>query len=254
MREAERKKRETIARRATMTPEEVAEDKRRLERERKRRHSYDKDLKHASFEATGGFIILEESDPEKILEESIESNKRLSETLLVKKKYREFLNQAWEIYIRKTIMRYLRILKKDDFEESLEKDKEYLELTAKLKELGKKRTEIRSKLKTAGTDVSDYQKLSRQLDAFDRKLEKAYEKYAALRDQRAAFVKEINTTKKKVYNDAREDIQYFSNKFKKIDKEIQQIEKAIQNFKALKYRELSEQRIKTKAREDNISS
>ena len=151
-------------------------------------------------------------------------------------------------------MRYLRILKKDDFEEFLEKDKEYLDLTAKLKELGKKRTEIRSKLKTAGTDVSDYQKLSRQLDAFDRKLEKAYEKYAALRDERAAFVKEINTTKKKVYNDAREDIQYFSNKFKKIDKEIQQIEKAIQNFKALKYRELSEQRIKTKAREDNISS
>ena len=201
----------------------------------------------------GGFIILEESDPEKILEESIESNKRLSETLLVKKNTENSLTKLGR-YIRKTIMRYLRILKKDDFEESLEKDKEYLELTAKLKELGKKRTEIRSKLKTAGTDVSDYQKLSRQLDAFDRKLEKAYEKYAALRDERAVFVKEINTTKKKVYNDAREDIQYYSNKFKKIDKEIQQIEKAIQNFKALKYRELSEQRIKTKAREDNISS
>lgn len=151
-------------------------------------------------------------------------------------------------------MKYLRILKKDDFEEHLEKDKEFISLQKQLKVLNSERTEVRLKLKNAGTNVSDYQKLNRQLQSFDRKLEKAHIAYVAIRDERAAFVKEINTNKKKVYNDARDDISYYSKKFKKIDKEIQHFEKAIQNYKALKYREISSERIEVKSREDNIST
>jgi hypothetical protein len=201
----------------------------------------------------GGFIILEESDPEKILEESIELNKRLSENISVKINTESSLTKLGK-YILKTIMKYLRILKKDDFEEHLEKDKEFVSLQKQLKVLNSERTEVRLKLKKAGTNVSDYQKLNRELQSFDRKLEKAHIAYVAIRDERAAFVKEINTNKKKVYNDARDDITYYSKKFKKIDKEIQHFEKAIQNYKALKYREISSERIEVKSREDNIST
>ena len=98
MREAEKKKRETIARRATMTPEEVAEDKRRLERERKRRHSYDKDLKHASFEATGGIHHPGRIRSRKDTGRVHRIKQALIRDFIGEEKYREFLNQAWEIY------------------------------------------------------------------------------------------------------------------------------------------------------------
>jgi chromosome segregation ATPase len=198
----------------------------------------------------GGFIILEESDPEEILKESMELNKRSSETLSERVSTESFLTRLGT-YIRITIMKYLRILKKADFEEFLEGDKMFLELRRKLGSLGKERTEAKKKLSVAGTGVAEYKKLSSNLTKLERELDTAYGRYVEARDRRAAFIKDMNTAQKEIYDEAKEDIEYYSKRFNRIDKEIQDVQKAIQSYRAAKYKELLSQRIQAKSREDS---
>lgn len=98
MRETEKKKRETIARRANMTPDQVAEDKRRLDRIRKRTQPYDEDLKHASFEATGGIHHPGRIRSRKDTGRVHRIKQAIIREYIGEDKYREFLNKAWEIY------------------------------------------------------------------------------------------------------------------------------------------------------------
>jgi len=198
----------------------------------------------------GGFTILEESDPEEILKEYMELNNRSYETLSEKITTVGFLTRLG-IYIKIMAMRYLRILKKADFEESLEKDKTLLELRRSLDSLNRERTEAKGKLSVAGTGVAAYKTLSASLTSLERVLDKAYSKYVEARNNRAKFVKDMNTVQKGIYDEAREDIEYYSKRFNRVDKEIQDVQKAIQSYKAAKYSELISQRIKTKSRDNH---
>ena len=198
----------------------------------------------------GGFTILEESDPGKILQESIELNKHSSESLSEKISTESFLTRLG-VYIKIMAMRYLRILKKADFEESLEKDSHFLELRSKLDSLGRERTEAKAKLSVAGTGVAGYKALTTKLTQIERQLEAAYSKYVEIRSKRASFIKEMNTAQKEIYEEAQEDIEYFSKKFNRVDKEIQDVQKAIQSYRAAKYKELVTERVKAKSEANN---
>jgi phage host-nuclease inhibitor protein Gam len=198
----------------------------------------------------GGFTILEESDPEETLNESMELNNRSSEIISGKLATVGFLTRLG-IYIKIMAMRYLRILKKADFEEFLEKDKTFHELRRSLDSLNRERTEAKGKLSIAGTGVAEYRALSASLTKLERVLDKTYSNYVEARNNRARFVKDMNTVQKGIYDEAREDIEYYSKRFNRVDKEIQDVQKAIQSYKAAKYNELVSQRVKTKSRDDH---
>jgi myosin heavy subunit len=191
----------------------------------------------------GGFIILEESDPEEILKESIALSKRSSEIVLGKRITLSFWKRLG-LYMRIMAMKYLRILKKADFEELLERDPKFHELRTVSQSLQREEAESKRKLDTAGTDVKEYTNLSRKLVNFDKELEKVHSKYVEVRDKRAAFVKDLNTQQKAVYDEAKDDIQYYAKKLQKTQREIRNVQKAISNYRVARYKELSVGRIK----------
>lgn len=89
---------ETRARRKDMTPEEIQEDKRKAWRERKRLQQEDKDKANARFKATGGIHHPGRIRSRKDTARVHRIKQALIRGFIGESKYREFLNEAWEIY------------------------------------------------------------------------------------------------------------------------------------------------------------
>ena len=143
-------------------------------------------------------------------------------------------------------MRYLRILRKKDFDERLAQELKYVTLTRELDSLESEEVECRSKLKSADSKGKEYAELVADLQKFDDKLQKVYDKYVALRDERKGLVDETQRKKSELYDKSKEDVQEHSRRLIYLRKNITALEKTIASYKNKRYSEYCDELAKRK--------
>ena len=144
-------------------------------------------------------------------------------------------------------MRYLRILRKADFEALLERDPHFAKMAQELKALESERKISEATLSKAGTQTGKYKELSSELVKHDRKLAEVYSKYVLVRDAREALVKDLNTRQKALYDEAQDDIKYHAKRVQVTQRKIQDVRQAISSYRSARYAALCKEHINQKA-------
>ena len=193
----------------------------------------------------GEFITPDESDHVELLRKSAESRTSSSESTLEKRSTPSFWQKLASLW-KKMKMRYLRILRKRDFDDRIAHEMGYMSLVNELESLKEEESEYKSKLKGASSKGKEYADLIEKLQEFDLKLSKAYDKYLEMREQRKELVDSARTQKAELHDASQQDIKEFSRRVLYIQRQIAETNKKIASYRNRRYSELCDEITKRK--------
>ena len=182
---------------------------------------------------------------EKLLKKSIESKTSSSGSSSEKRSMLNFWSKL-VLYFKTMKMRYLRVLRKKDFEDLIGQEIDYVELVRERDGLTSQETECQSNLDSAASKGKEYAELLTDLQKFDNKLQRVYDQYVSLRDERKALVDDVNARKAELHDKARGEIVEYSRRLKFLKSSLVTVHKTIASYRNKRYSEICDARVKRK--------